>query len=130
MISHGLAALLGVWLMAAPRVFGHEGGPLEYSDRIAGPLIATFGVVAMAQCTRAVRWANVPLGLWVCACGWALGAGLASSLHGTAIGVAIVTLSLERGRLTHPYGGGWRSLWRPQLLPDASDPAHQRRNSA
>ena len=58
------SALVGVWLMAAPAALSFD-GPASTNARIVGPLIASFGITAMAQCTRNVRRANLPLALWL-----------------------------------------------------------------
>ena len=40
-------------------------GPLYFSDHVVGCLVITIAVTALAEVTRAVRFFNVPLGLWV-----------------------------------------------------------------
>ena len=60
-----LASLfLGVFLLTTPVTLGVE-GPLYFSDHVVGCLVITIAVTALAEVTRAVRFFNVPLGLWV-----------------------------------------------------------------
>lgn len=119
MWAHIVNAVLGVWLMAAPAVLGY-GTPLATSDRIVGPVIATFAVVAWWEATRAVgRW-NVVLGLWGVVAPWVLGAdGTWAIANAMIVGALIAGLSLVKGKVEKTYGGGWASL-----LQD--EPEHER----
>ncbi|MGH7966442.1 MAG: SPW repeat domain-containing protein, partial [Candidatus Binatia bacterium] len=42
--------LLGVWLMVAPAVFGYV-GTASTNDRIVGPLVASFAMIALSEAT-------------------------------------------------------------------------------
>ena len=100
-----VASALGVWLMFAPAAFGTT-GPAADSARLSGALIVTVAVVAMAEVGRAIRWLNVPLGLWVALAPWVLsGAALGAQLNGLAAGLAVAALSLPRGVVYQRYGG-------------------------
>jgi hypothetical protein len=101
---------LGVWTMAAPGVLGY-GRPLATSDWIAGPLVATFAIVAIWEILRPLRLVNVPLGLWIAAAPWILGAAGAARANGTIAGLAIAALALAAGRIEGRYAGGWREAW-------------------
>ena len=115
----GIVAALGIWLMAAPAVIGY-GEPLATSDRIFGPVIATFAVVAWWEATRSVGKWNAPLGLWVLVAPWVLGAdGTWAVVNGMAAGALVMALSLVKGKVEKTYGGGWSSLW-------SDDPEHER----
>lgn len=84
-----VCAALGLWLMAAPAVLGAAGGAAA-SDHLAGPLVTTFAVVALAEVGRPVRSLNLPLGAWVAAAPWVLGgASGASALNAAAVGAAV-----------------------------------------
>jgi uncharacterized membrane protein len=109
--AHTAVALLGVWITAAPAVFGYDGA-LRTSDHVAGPLVASFGCLAVWRVTRAMRWPNLVLGAWVAMAGWIFSPGEPSAaLHGTVVGLLIVALSAVRGPEGRRVGGGWRSLW-------------------
>lgn len=111
-----LNAALGVWLMAAPAVLGY-GPPAETNDRIVGPVIATFAIVACWEATRPVRRWNLPLGAWLLLAPWVLGyAGGLATLNSLAVGVLVIGLARVRGTITGRYGGGWSALWRSDTL--------------
>ena len=101
---------LGVWTMAAPAVLGY-GRPLATSDWIAGPLVATFAVMAIWEILRPLRLVNVPIGLWVAAAPWILGGPPPARLNGTAVGLLVAALALAGSRIGGRYGGGWRDAW-------------------
>jgi hypothetical protein len=73
------SAALGVWLMAAPAVFGMQGTAAD-SNHLLGALIVTTAVIAMAEVARTGRFLNGLFGLWIMAAPWLL--------SGTAAGAA------------------------------------------
>ena len=101
---------LGIWTMAAPGTLGY-GRPLATSDWIAGPLIATFAIMAIWEILRPLRWVNLPLGLWVAVAPWLLGAHMNARLNGTVAGLAVAMLALSGGAVAGRYAGGWREAW-------------------
>ena len=114
-----LNAVLGLWLMAAPAVLGY-GDPAQVNDRILGPVIATFAIIAIWEATRAVaRW-NLPLGLWLLAAPWVLGyEATAPLVNSLATGAAVAALALVTGTVEQRFGGGWAALFQ-------TDPPHIR----
>lgn len=105
-------AALGLWLMAAPAVLGYD-SPAADNDRIFGPAIATFAIVAWWETTRAVaRW-NLPLGLWLIAAPWILGySATAATVNSMAVGLLVAVLSLVMGTFRpERFGGGWSAIW-------------------
>jgi hypothetical protein len=105
------SALVGVWVMFAPVVFGSE-VPAAYSDQVTGALVVTVAVIATAEVVRALRFLNVVLGAWIAASGWMLsGATAAGRWSGLVAGVLILTLSLRRGRIHERYGA-----WQPWIV--------------
>lgn len=111
MWARALSTAIGIWLMAAPGVLAF-GGPLADVHRIAGPLAASFALVAMAQATRSVRWCNGLLGVAIGVSALAVRTPHAAAANLALSGVALVALATVRGRLTERLGGGWRVLWR------------------
>jgi hypothetical protein len=102
---------LGIWLMAAPAGIGY-GRPASTSDHIVGPLVATFACIALWEATRALRWTNLPLGLWLVVAALPLGHPPWGMLNGIVCGTTIAVLSCLGGRTEQRFGGGWASLWR------------------
>ena len=99
------SALLGVWLMAAPAVFGTRAAAAN-SDYIVGALITTTAVLAMAEVTRAARFMNVLFAVWVLVAPWLLtGAPPAAQWGAAAVGIALIGLSLRRGAVRERYAG-------------------------
>jgi hypothetical protein len=102
------SAALGLWLMAAPALFGSHGAAAD-SDHLLGPLITTFAVIALAEVARPVRFLNVLLGGWVMAAPWVLGGtSLPAAASDALAGGAVVLLSLRRGTIRECYAGWQR----------------------
>ena len=111
MWARGAAALLGVWLMAAPAVLGY-GGAAATSDRIVGPLVAAVALIAMSRVMRPLRRVNTLAGAWLAVAPLLLDhAGLAV-FNAVAVGIAIVALSFVGSDYGEEFGGGWSSLWK------------------
>lgn len=109
-------AVLGLWLMAAPGIFGFGKLPAN-NDHIIGPVIVTFAVVAWWECTRGVRKFNIPLAFWLLIAPWILGYhNTIASANDMLVGALVLLLSLVKGRITSSYGGGWSSLWKSGTL--------------
>jgi hypothetical protein len=105
-----LNTLLGVWLMAAPDVLGYRGAA-GLNDRILGPIAAGAAIIALWECTRALRRINLPIGLWLLVAPWVLGYEAAPLLNSTAVGLSLAACSTVRGGLRQRFGGGWSALW-------------------
>jgi hypothetical protein len=116
MWAQAINVVLGLWLMAAADVLDY-GRPAATSDRVAGPLIATFATVALWQATRNVRRANLPFGAWLIIAPLVLSYGWSAAVNSVIVGAAVIGLSLVRGRITHRYGGGWVTAFRPTSAP-------------
>lgn len=100
-----LAALAGVWLMAAPSVF-HLGGAISNTTHISGALVATFAVVAFAEPARMVRFFNILVGAWLLVAPWILDGGSPAWAWCSIItGLVLIALSLRCGRVKDRYGG-------------------------
>ncbi|NMJ41441.1 NAD-dependent epimerase/dehydratase family protein [Roseomonas sp. JC162] len=98
---------LGALLTATPVVFGTK-APLYFSDHIVGCLVIAVAVVAMAEVARPLRFANAALGAWVAAAPFLLDGGAPeATAAGVVMGLALVGLSLPRGRRSDEHYGGW-----------------------
>lgn len=104
------SAALGVWIMVAPTLLG-SAASASHSDQVAGALVVTVAIIAMAEVVRAVRMLNVLVGLWIAIAGWVLGGGPPERWIGVLTGAAIVALALPVGRIRERYGA-----WQPWIL--------------
>ena len=111
MVAQCTTTLLGIWLMAAPAALMYT-GVAESVDRTVGPIVATFAAVAAAECTRELRLANVPLGVFLMVAPIAFAYPTDAMLNSTVTGAAITALACVRGPIRSRFGGGWSVLWR------------------
>ena len=97
---------IGIWLTFTRLSFGNSGS-MTNSDHLTGLLIVTFSIIAFAEVARAVRFLNVPAGLWLIAAPWVLdGVGSSVAQWGSVIaGMLIVGLAIPRGSIRNSYGG-------------------------
>jgi hypothetical protein len=101
-------SVLGAWLMFTPLVFGTALAMAD-SDHIVGGLVITISIIAMAEVARPLRFVNVAFGLWLVAAPWLLSgvpSGLAT-VNSVIAGLALVALSLPRGRRSAEHYGDW-----------------------
>lgn len=95
---------LGMWVMAAPAVLGID-KPAADSHHLVGALVVTVSVISMAELARVGRFFNVAAGVWVGLAPWLLsGTNPAARWAGVAVGLALVALSVPRGRVLQRYG--------------------------
>jgi uncharacterized membrane protein len=98
---------VGLFLMATPLLTGSS-PPLSHSEHVAGCLIITIAVTAMAEVARPLRLLNIPIGLWVAASPFFLpSSDLLEAMASIIAGLALVLLSLPRGKLSREHYGGW-----------------------
>lgn len=106
-----IAALLGLWLMFSPWVFGTD-KPAANSGHLAGALIVCVAVVAMAEVVRAGRLLNVLLGLWLLVGLFVQGgASVGAQVNSVFAGLALLLLSIPRGKITERYGSWHRYIF-------------------
>jgi hypothetical protein len=105
-----VSAVLGVWLMFAPAVFGTQGIAAD-SDHVVGALVVTFAVIAMAEVTRAARFINLLFGAWIIAVPWLLsGVTAGGKWNGMIVGAVLIIISLPRGKVSERYGNWERYI--------------------
>lgn len=101
-----LSTALGIWLMAAPGIFGI--GIQETAadiNHLCGALIIVFAVIAMGEVIRICRYANVLLGLAVAAIPWFVqGSTTLLNVTNLIIGLTVAALAFPRGPVTETYG--------------------------
>lgn len=106
-----VSTVLGVWLMLAPAIFGTEGLAAD-SNFLTGALVITVSVVALGEVVRACRFLNILLGVWVVLSPLVLaGAGVADIASSAVVGLALIVLSLPRGRIRERYGSWDRFIF-------------------
>jgi uncharacterized membrane protein len=99
-----LTIALGIWLMAAPFVWG-SGGLAAHSDHLIGALIVTVAMIALADVGRAARFVNIVFGVLVAAAPWALaGATGYARWNDAIVGLIVIVLALPRGPVRARYG--------------------------
>ena len=99
-----VCAAVGVWLIAAPSVFGLSGHAVPNSI-LAGALVATFAVIGFGETSRPVHLVNVLIGLWLVASPLVLWDDT-SDLRWpeAAAGIAVILFSIRRGPVEGRYG--------------------------
>jgi hypothetical protein len=101
---------IGVFLMCTRLVLGTE-PPLAHADHLIGALVLTVTVTALAEVARPVRFLNLLLGAALMGAPWLFGAGVGPALIvDTLLGLALIVLSLPRGRIGNRYGNVSRYL--------------------
>lgn len=106
-----VVVFLGIGFMAAPWYFDYAGTLAAGNDRIVGPLVATFAMVAAWEATRHVRRVNIVLGVWLVIAPWVMGHPEEARVWLSLGGALIAAFSLVQGRLMHNFGGGWSAVW-------------------
>jgi hypothetical protein len=99
-----LSAALGMWLMFAPYTFDF-GSTLADSDHLAGALIITFSVIAMAEVVRYLRFLNILLGAWLIFAAFILKGGNTGALSNDMImGILLIAVNIRKGQIKERYG--------------------------
>ena len=99
-----ISAGLGLWLMAAPSVFDSTSDAAD-SDHLVGALVVTIAIVALADVARSLRFINVLFGAWFIVTALFLdGTTTGTIISDLIAGVALIGLSLPRGRVEERYG--------------------------
>lgn len=98
------SAVLGLWTMFAPAVFGATGAVAD-SQHVAGALAVTFAAVATAEPMRILRLVNLLIGAWIALTPFAFqGATSAGRWNAVAVGLVLIGLSVRRGTVRERYG--------------------------
>lgn len=83
-------------------------GSMANSDHLMGALAITVAVIATAEVARALRFVNLLLGGWVILSPFILHAeGLAGTIVRILAGLALIGLSIPRGRRSAEHYDGW-----------------------
>ena len=103
---------LGLWLLAAPAVFGVDirSGAADVAH-IGGAVVVVVAVVSLAEVVRAFRFANLIAAGGIAATLFLTEPGTAYAVAVVATAAAVAVLSLRRGPIHDRYGN-WRLLTR------------------
>ena len=117
-VAQGVLVLVGLFLMAAPALFGYSGldNPAD-NHRTAGPVIVATAFLGMFAITRLVRWFNALPGLWLLVSVPVIGGPTVSVVISAAAGVVVLALFWVEKADQSEYGGGWDTLVKPERLP-------------
>lgn len=99
-----LTALIGIWLLFADNAMGYTGMMAHNSD-VCGALIVVFSVIAWAEVLRSLRYINIVIAIWLGISPWVLsGATMPVALHSAILALAVIILSIFRGKIKEQYG--------------------------
>ena len=99
-----ISAAIGVWLMAAPAALGATAAAADVGH-LAGALVVTWSVIAFGEIVRPVRLLNVVMGVIVAVAPWLLADALPAYRWNCALmGLALIALSIRRGRIEERFG--------------------------
>lgn len=100
-----VSTILGCWLMATPSVLNISGSAAN-NIWISGALVTTFAVIAFAEVARIVRLLNVLIGGWLVISTFFIGEmSGGGQVHSVVIGLALIGLSVPRGKIAEHFGG-------------------------
>lgn len=101
------SSVIGIWLMFSRVIFETQ-PPLADSDHLVGALVLTTAVIAMAEVARPLRFLNGLFGAWLMLAPWLLAGGdLTAKIAGMVAGLALIGLSLPRGKRSAEHYGSW-----------------------
>jgi hypothetical protein len=99
-----LSAVLGIWLMFSPTIFGAV-KPASDVNHLIGALILVVSVIAMGEPLRIGRYLNALLGLTIALAVWFAGdPPTAFQINSVIIGILVALLGLPRGRIVESFG--------------------------
>jgi nucleoside-diphosphate-sugar epimerase len=98
-----LAAGIGIWLMFTRLSLGAENG-MANADHLIGALVLTTVAIASAEVARPARFLLVPRGAALLITPFIHGATGGATAASLVCGVALIGLSLHRGRISREYG--------------------------
>ena len=102
-----VSVAVGAFLMLTRLIFGTEGA-MANSDHLMGALPITVAIIATAEVARALRLVNIAFGAWLIAAPFLLeGASGFATVASVLLGLALIALSLPRGRLSDEHYASW-----------------------
>jgi hypothetical protein len=109
-IARLVAVIAGLWLMFAPAVLDY-GDPAQSNDRIFGPIAAAASFVALWEIARALRWATLPIGIWLIVSPWVLGYDTGAATTSTiGVGIVLTVTTFFGAEVSSRFDGGWMTV--------------------
>ena len=94
-------------LMLTRPLLGADGA-IANTHHVAGALVVTVSIIATSEVARAVRFLNLPLGLWLIAAPFTGEAVSVPLLTASVVaGALLLALSLPKGKRTEEHYAGW-----------------------
>jgi hypothetical protein len=118
-----ISAAAGIWLIFSPAVFDYVGTTAATLDRIVGPFIATFAIIALGDATRNVRFWNVPPAVAMVVLAFVLAYPTGATVGNTLAMLVVIGSAFYPRRIEVGLAGGWAALFR-------KDPYNTRDGSA
>jgi hypothetical protein len=107
-----IMTVLGFWMMAAPDVLQFSKDVADNSH-VTGPLIVSFSIISMWECTRNVRLLNIMPALWLMVAPIIFQYDNDTAfMNNYLIAIVIVLLLFVKPARRHRFAGGWLSLLR------------------
>lgn len=101
-----VSVAIGALLMLSRLWLGAEGS-LANTDHLVGALTITVSVIAFAEVARLLRYINAILGTWLALAPLLYGGGMVDSAVRVVLGIALIALSVPRGRRSDEHYAGW-----------------------
>ena len=98
-----LCLVIGVWLMFTRITLGSDGG-MANADHLIGSLVLTVTVSALAEVARPLRFVNMAFGLALLITPFTYGVDWPATVASLVCGIALIALSVRRGRIRSSYG--------------------------
>jgi hypothetical protein len=98
-----LCLVIGVWLMFTRITLGSDGG-MANADHLIGSLVLTVTVSALAEVARPLRFVNMAFGLALLITPFTYGVDWPATMASLVCGIALIALSVRRGRIRSSYG--------------------------
>lgn len=91
--AYGVAAVLGLWLMASPITMGYWATSMAWSDVLTGLLVFVFSLLSLSRPMSWARWVTAALGLWAAFAPLVFWTDSAAAyLNGTLVGLFVAGL--------------------------------------
>ena len=99
-----MCAVVGVWLMIAPSLFG-RGNLVSSNNTAFGALVVAVSIITMAEVVRKGRFLNLFFGIWIAILPWIFTENTNINIWNNLIaGILLIFLSIPRGAIFNQYG--------------------------